>query len=957
MRKWLFTLVFLAGIQLSFAQSPVSGTIKDAQTGTPLPGASIKVKGKRIGTTTDGNGNFSLNVKPGDILEISMVGYATVESAVSDAPIMVGLTPSTKDLGELIFVGNRGAPRSRVESPVPVDIIKVNTLGETTAKPDLMSQLNMAVPSFNYNKQSGGDGSDAIDFASLRGLGFDQTLVLVNGKRRHMSAFVNQVGTRGRGNSGTDLNAIPEAAIDRIEILRDGASAQYGSDAIAGVINIILKKDVNHLNITTGYSGFYDHKYNSLNAVDPSQFYTGSWVDGNTFTLGLDYGLPIGKNGGFVNLGGNFMAQGKTFRQVPDTNWTTNTKALSTNDWRRAAGDGAVTSGGGMYNLEIPLGTSNATFYSFGGYNYKHSNVYAWTRRWHNTSNRVKFPTDDAGNLIFVPSIMHVFQSADGTIGPDNVFYNPQEDVYITDASYAMGVRGTLGKDWDWDLSNNVGYNDFHYFGNKTFNASLPLPEQATKNRFDDGGFNFLQNTANLDISKHFANVAQGLTFSFGGEFRYERYKLYAGEPDSYRQGGAYFVQGGDTSYKASGSEGYPGYQPSDATTAHRTNVGGYIDLTLDVTKDWLIDGAARFENYSDFGFVNTYKFATRYKVTSNFNLRGSISTGFRAPTLQQLNFSNTNTNIVGGQLVYAKLIPNYSPAAREVGIPKLTQETSVNGSFGFSWKPVSNMTVTIDGYWVRIKNRIVITGNFDTSVTALKEYLIDNNVSNANFFVNAVNTTNTGVDIVIDYTKRWGSKHFTTLLAGNIQNISIDKINIPPALDDTYAHQQAFFSTREEAFLKASAPLGKFSLALEYGINKLAFGTHLTYFGKLTTQGFGYATVPGAPAGGPGGDGISNTGNGWDPYVEKDDGTGVVPENFVFHGKITTDLYLSYKMTKSIALYAGVDNVFNVHPDLAVTQGAVQASWGDSESGGAFDAVQMGSDGMRMFIKFGINL
>jgi iron complex outermembrane receptor protein len=957
MRKWLFLFILIAVIQTTFAQAPVSGSIKDLQSGNPLFGASIKIKGRKSGTSTDASGNFTLTAKPGDVLQVSMVGYKTMESTVGDGPIVIGLTTAMEDLGQLVFVGTRGAPRSRVESPVPVDVIKVNTLGETTAKPDLMSQLNMAVPSFNYNKQSGGDGSDAIDFASLRGLGFDQTLVLINGKRRHLSAFVNQVGTRGRGNSGTDLNSIPEAAIDRIEILRDGASAQYGSDAIAGVINIILKKDVNHLSVTTGYSGYYDHKYNSLNSVDPSQFYTGSWIDGNTFTLGLDYGLPIGKSGGFLNVGGNFLAQGKTFRQVPDTNWSTNKSALSTNDWRRAAGDGAVTSGGAMFNAEIPIAGTKTTFYSFGGYNYKHSNVYAWTRRWHNTGNRVKFPTDADGNLIFVPSIMRVFGTTDGTIGPDNVYYNPQEDVYIKDASFALGIKGTVGNGWDWDLSNNIGYNDFHYFGNKTFNASLPLPEQATKTRFDDGGFNFLQNTSNLDISKHFDDVAQGFTFSAGAEFRYERYSLYAGEPDSYRQGGAYFVVGGDTSYKASGSEGYPGYQPSDASTAHRTNVGGYVDLALDVTKAWLIDGAARFENYSDFGFVNTYKFATRYKITSNFNLRGSISTGFRAPSLQQLNFSNTNTNIIGGQLVYAKLIPNYSEAAREVGIPKLTQETSVNGSFGFSWKPVNNMTITVDGYWVQIKNRIVITGNFDTSVTALKNYLIDNNVSNANFFVNAVNTTNTGIDIVFDYTKRWGNNRFTALLAGNLQHINIDKINIPSALDDTYAHQQAFFSTREEAFLKASAPLGKFSLALEYGIKKLAFGTHLTYFGKLTTQGFGYASVPGAPAGGPGGAGISDSENGWDPYVTRDDGQGVVPENFVFHGKITTDVYLTYKLAKTVTLFAGVDNIFNVHPDLAVTQGAVQSSWGDSESGGAFDAVQMGSNGMRMFVKFGINL
>jgi iron complex outermembrane recepter protein len=958
MNKWLFLLGFLICSTSIYAQSTVSGKITDAKTGAPVSGVTIKIKLTKKGTTTDNLGEYKIPANPSDELEISAIGYKPVSIKVnSQTNISVALEQSSTDLGEVVVTGNRGSPRVRTESPVPVDVVKISSIDETTAKPDLMSQLNMAVPSFNYNKQSGGDGSDAIDFASLRGLGFDQTLVLINGKRRHMSAFVNQVGTRGRGNSGTDLNSIPEASIDRIEILRDGASAQYGSDAIAGVINIILRKDVNHLNVTAGYSGYYDHQYNSLNAVDPSQFYTGSWIDGNTFTASLDYGISIGKAGGFLNVGGNFMAQGKTFRQVPDTNWTTNPKALSTNDWRRAAGDGAVTSGGGMYNMEIPIAGTKTTFYSFGGYNYKHSNVYAWTRRWHNSSNQVKFPTNEDGSLIFVPSIMRVFGESDGTITADNVYYNPQEDVYIKDASFAGGIKGTLGNGWSWDLSNNTGYNDFHYFGNKTFNASLPLPEQSTKNRFDDGGFNFLQNTSNFDISKHFENVAQGLTLSAGAEFRYERYELYAGEPDSYRQGGAYFVVGGDTSYKASGSEGYPGYQPTDATTAHRTNVGGYVDLALDVTNAWLIDVAARFENYSDFGFVNTYKFATRYKVTSDFNLRGSVSTGFRAPTLQQLNFSNTNTNIVGGQLVYAKLIPNYSPAAREVGIPKLTQETSFNASFGFAWKPIPNMTITVDAYLVKIKNRIVITGNFDTSVTALKNYLITNNVSNANFFVNAVNTTNKGIDIVIDYTKRIGNKHFTALLAGNIQGLTVDKINIPPPLNDIVAHQQAFFSTREEAFLVASAPFGKFNLGLEYGINKFAVGTHLTYFGKLTTQGFGYATQAGALPGQLGGDGISNTGNGWDPYVEKDDGSGTVPENFVFHGKITTDVYLTYRLANAVTMYVGVNNLFNVHPDLSVTQGAVQSSWGDSESGGAFDAVQMGSDGLNFFAKFAIHL
>ncbi|HEY4875690.1 MAG TPA: TonB-dependent receptor, partial [Puia sp.] len=876
--------------------------------------------------------------------------------------ISINLEQNSTELNEVVVTGNRGTPRVRTESPVPIDIIKVNQVGETTAKPDLMSQLNMSVPSFNYNKQSGADGSDAIDFASLRGLGFDQTLVLVNGKRRHLSAFVNELGTRGRGNSGTDLNAIPEASIDHIEILRDGASAQYGSDAIAGVMNIILKKDVKKFNFSIGESVYDDHKYNTLNNVDPSQYYTGSQFDGNTVNASANYGLPIGKNGGFINIGANFMNQGRTFRAVPDTNWTTNPNALSTATWRRAFGDGSVTSGGAMFNMEIPINGTNTKFYAFGGMNYKHSNVYAWTRNF--SASPQKFPTNPDGSLIFVPGIMKVAGASDGSLNENNVFYNPQKDVYIKDQSLAIGFSGTTKSSWNWDISNNIGYNDFHYHGNKTFNATLDNELPNIKTRFDDGGFNFLQNTSNLDISKRFEDIAQGLTFSFGGEFRFEQYKLYAGEPDSYGYGPfqKYFPNVGDTVGLASGSEGFPGFTPGDASNSHRTNVGGYLDVAVDITKDWLVDGAARFENYSDFGFVNTYKFATRYKIMPDFNLRGSISTGFRAPSLQQINFSNTNTNIlkINGvpTLVYVKLVPNYSSIARAVGIPALKQETSLNYSVGFTWKPIHNFTVTIDGYLIDMKNRIVITGNFGTDIPALANVLPNNNppLTAANFFVNAVNTTNKGIDIVLDYTKHWGRQGFRASLAGNIQNVTINRINIPTQLDSGIANQQAFFSTREQAFLIASAPKAKFSLTLEYSINKFAIGSHLTYFGGETTQGYGYASIPGAAEGTLGGPGVSDQGNGWDPYVEKDDGSGVVPENFVHRGKISTDLYASYKISKQVTWTAGVDNIFNVHPDLSVTAGAHQESWGDSESGGPFDAIQMGFDGTRLFTKLIFN-
>ena len=941
---------------ISYSQTKtIDGKISDAATNAPLEGVTIKVKNQSGGTTSAADGSFHIPVNPGDALVVSYVGYASQTfSTKGIATITVNLVTASTELTDIVVTGSRGAPRSSTESAVPVDVIRLGALAPTTAKPDLMSQLNMSVPSFNYNKQSGGDGSDAIDFASLRGLGFDQTLVLINGKRRHLSAFVNEVGTRGRGNSGTDLNAIPEATIDHVEVLRDGASAQYGSDAIAGVINIILKKDINKVNITVGESGFYDHKYNTLNSDDPSQYYTGTRVDGKTFTFGIDYGLRLGKNGGFINFGGNFMDQGKTFRAVPDTNWKTNNDALAVSRERRAFGDGSVTSGGGMYNMEIPLGNSGTKFYSFGGVNYKHSNVYAYTRSWNypGRTQPSKFPTDGHGNLVFVPSIMRVLDLGNGSIGPDNVYYNPQEDVYITDISDAIGFKGTFGNSWDWDISNNFGYNDFHYYGNKTFNAALPVAEQATKTRFNDGGFNFIQNTANLDVTKLFNEVAQGFTLSFGGEFRYERYKLYAGEPDSYNGTAIDILPNGDTLQKATGAEGYPGYQPSDAVTAHRTNVSGYVDGAINFTKDWLVDAAARFENYSDFGFVNTYKIATRYKIASNFNIRASASTGFRAPTLQQINFGNTNTTVIGSTLVYTKLVPNYSDVAKAANIPKLTQETSRNLSAGFTWKPVRNLTFTLDGYIIAVKNRIVITGLYaqgdPTLGNALNNLLSSNGIADAQFFANAVNTTNKGIDIVVDYTKRWGKDRFTALLAGNLQQLVINKINIPSTFKGSGSDSASFFSDREQYFLKASAPRSKFALQLEYGISRFTVGSHLTYFGKVSELGFGETSAP------------ENAPDPYFPYVLLDNSNTAVREIFNFKGKATTDVYVSYKFNKVVSWTIGVDNLFNVHPDRAIVPGSVDpygsSSFGDSESGGPFEAVQMGFNGLRMFTKLGFN-
>ncbi|MEI9910861.1 MAG: TonB-dependent receptor [Bacteroidota bacterium] len=918
---------------LLIAQQTYTVKVTDAKTGGPVSGVSVNVKGTRKGVSTSADGTSKIQANANDVLEITSIGYVSQSIKLgSQSEITIALEPATVDIGDVVVVGSRGGGRAKTETPVPVDVIKINQVGMPTAKMDLTSVLNMAAPSFNYNKQSGSDGADHIDIGTLRGLGPDHTLVLINGKRRHSTAFVGLFGTRGRANSGVDMNGFPQASVDRIEILRDGASAQYGSDAIAGVINIILKKDINHWSINAGWSGYYDTKFNAEKFNAGNQYYSDSKLDGNTFSFSANNGLAIGKNGGFINFSLAFLTQGKTYRQADTTSPFTNKNSLVyLNTGRRAFGDGSLTTAGAMYNMEIPVSPAGKTsFYSFGGYNYKASDAFAYTR---NLSARPdRYPVDQSYTPIIVPSIMRT--ATDG-----EVYYNPHIQTHITDVSLANGIRGSAGNGWDWDLSNNTGYNNFHYYGDKTFNASII--GQSTPNHFDDGGFNFLQNTTNLDFSKSFKDIGEGLNLGIGAEFRYENYKIYSGEERSYKN---YDPAVGDK--QASGSQGFPGFSNTDAVKSNRTNVGVYADAELNVTKKWLVDAAVRFENYSDFGSVFTGKLATRYKVASNFNIRGSVSTGFRAPSLAQIHFSNTLTSFSGGQLVQSLVAPNTSTVARAAGIPDLKEEKSVNASLGFSWKPVAGFTFTVDGYIVKVKDRVVLSGLFSKEDPTLDPSFTSqfpSDVSTAQFFANAVNTTNVGLDIVADYTKRFGRNTLKVLLAGNLQNVTIDDINVPVKLNDTKLHQKTFYSDREEAFLKASAPKNKFSLGLDYTMVKLGFGAHFTSYGKIVLLGFGDGSSP---------SGDNPNYSGINPQVPSDANPSVyVPEIFNYNGKVTTDIYVSYKFSKKVSLFVGADNVFNVHPDLGVSplaKGYAQ----DNESGGAWDSVQMGFNGRRLFAK-----
>jgi iron complex outermembrane receptor protein len=916
--KKLFLLSFMTMVMLSLAaQQPLNGTVTDTK-GLPIATATVKSISSAKMTITGADGSFSVQAAAGDEIEITSIGFAPKRIKLSsEKVIIIQLELSPAEMEQVVLVGSRKAGRIKTETTAPVDVISIGQVAAVTARTDLTSLLNYAAPSFNYNKQSGSDGSDHIDLATLRGLGPDQTLVLINGKRRHQTAFVAVFGTRGRGNSGTDLNAFPTSAVERVEILRDGAAAQYGSDAIAGVINIITKKSTQQVSGSIGVSGYHDPKFNTAFEPALASFYEqGSKIDGQAFNANVNFGVPLGKKGGFLNLTFEGQSLGKTFRQALKTeNYQTDNDAMYTNVYRRGHGEASLNAVGTFYNLEVP-GKGKTSLYSFGSLNTKSSDAFAFTRNWSMRPDR--FPTLQNGTLNLVQGIMK--EDADGEI-----FYSPHIQTRIQDWSTTSGLKGVAAGAWSWDLSNTTGKNDYRFMGDKTFNTSLG----ANQTHFDDGGFSYLQNTTNLNFSRAFST---GMNLGMGAEYRYENYQISAGEKASYHNYDA-------TGQKASGAQGFPGFQPVDEVNASRSVMGLYADAEFDVNKKLLLNLAARLESYSDFGFTHNYKFAMRFKVNPTINWRSSLSTGFRAPSLQQINYSSTFTTVQAGTIAEVKIAPNYSALAKAAGIPELNQEKSLSGGTGFTWKVNKSLNITVDGYWTQVKDRVVLSGQFyadDPQLDPVLANLMNGlKVSYAQFFANGVNTTNYGIDYVIEYSKKMGAHKFKALLTGNFQQMSIDKINVPAKLSGSSFLQQSFLSDREQYFILASAPGMRSALNLEYGKEKLTAGLRLTYFGKIELLGYGQ-------------DGL-----GIAPTVPLDNGSGDVADLHPYSAKMVTDLYVSRPIAKNFILTAGIDNVLNVHPDFGVAAGAKDWAY-NNETGGPWDAVQMGGNGRRLFLRVG---
>lgn len=870
MKKTLLLLTMILYVGIVSAQNMLKGKVTDEQK-QPLNGVSVIEKGTNNGRFTDADGNFSINYKSeNSVIVFSFVGLVSQEITVGkQTEINISLV-SGNVLGMVEVVGSRRPDRTATESVVPVDIIEVSRLMSTLGQPDVNQMLQYVAPSFNSNKQSGADGADHIDPATLRGLGPDQTLVLINGKRRHQSSLINLFGSRGRGNTGTDLNAIPVSAIDHIEILRDGAAAQYGSDAIAGVINIVLKSNTDEFtaDYTTGFR-------NSTPPASYDVLKEDKKYDGMLSQISGNYGTKIA-NKGFVNVTVDYSKLDHTFRRADPSKFENGV-------YRNKFGDAASENFATYFNSSVNTG-ENTEIYLFGGYNYRFTDAFAFSR-----------VGDEERNVV--------------DIYPNG--FDPQIQSIITDKSLSAGMK-TLISGWKVDFNNTFGVNNFHYYVDHTLNSSL-LAQSPT--RFDAGGFSLAQNTTVLDISRFFPEVAKGLNIAFGAEHRIENYQIFAGEEASYKTyGRQIFSINGDTIFRPGGSQGFPGFQPGNEVKESRSNFGSYADLELDVTKKFVVSVAGRVEHYSDFGNALNGKFATRYKISDNFSLRGSVSSGFRAPSLAQLYFNSTFTDIVAGQAIDKIIAKNNSPITRELGIPALKQEVSTNAGLGFTAK-MNALSLTVDAYYVLIKGRIVLTGAFSSDDPVIGSELKKLNIGAAQFFTNAVNTTSKGVDAILAYsTKFSGNQNLKFSIAANFNNMVIDKIYTNQKLQ---GKENTYFGLREQYFLLASAPKSKINFGIDYSAGSFFTNLKLTRFGKVELINWG-----------DNGDNIVDPGE-----VDK------------YSSKTTVDLSAGYNLRNFTFTLGGV-NILNTYP--------TKHDPGLTESGGIWDAVQMGFSGAYYFAKIG---
>lgn len=930
--KSLFMLIALVFSGQLFAQT-IKGKVVDT-TGLAIPGVTIQISGLKLGTATDANGLYALKFpQAGNYkIRVSFTGSETIESTVQ-----IGTETKTMDftlrdakttLDNVVVVGSRSSvPRTNIQSPVPVDLITTKDV-KSFAQVDLTQILNYVAPSFSSNRQTVSDGTDHIDPASLRGLGPDQVLVLVNGKRRHTTALVNINGTFGRGSVGTDLNAIPVAAIERIEVLRDGAAAQYGSDAIAGVINIVLKK-------VTPYSFSTSFGQSNSNALGRD------FSDGRTFQADFSKGWAFKNDKGFINFAGQYIKRDYTNRGGLDTRpllYTANptkgaTESEADYEARFAAikyADDTRAAANGLDRNNMRVGNSdskNGSFFLNGQYNFsKNTELYFATGYTHKTGSAAGFyrlPTQTT--------------QVDLSIYPNG--FLPFIDTKINDLSFSAGLKGKIGS-WDYDLSNTSGENNIKFNIDNTVNASLPTGTSPTS--FYAGELLFRQNTTNLDLNKKYeidGGLLTSLNTAFGGEFRVDNYQIRQGEELSYSFGQPSAGIPGrmvGTSFTAAGAQVFPGFNPNNALNKSRNNKSAYADFEAEFGPRVLLEAAGRYENYSDFGSNFSYKFTGKVKLFGDIALRGAYATGFRAPSLHQRYFNNESTQFVAGQPTQVLTVNNDNAIVSQFGVGSLKPEISKSGSLGLAGK-ISTFTFTIDAYNIDIKDRIVFSSQYARERTSTGALIptgpvnqilntVDPNaqVNSVQFFTNAITTNTAGLDVVLTNRFNLGTKSNLLLsVAGNLNKTVVRSINGSDKIESDATLKAKLFDRLERSRFESSVPKNKLNITATYTVDKLSIVARTVRFGEVTYLNAIDPTV---------------TANGLPLEMDQ-----------TFSPKWVSDLSVSFAAGKGVTVTAGANNIFDVYPDklyinprnnednLSGVAGATYAGGLDNTSNGRF--------------------
>jgi iron complex outermembrane recepter protein len=913
----------------------ISGKVITSEDGTALPGINILLKGTTTGTTTDSDGKYSLSVpESGSILLFSFVGFVSQEVPVGASSVVdVRMAPDNLELVELVVIGSRNSSRTKLDTPAPVDVISVSKMAQEMPQTELSQLLKQVAPSFNSLKIPGADLASHVDAVQLRNQPPNQTLVLLNGKRRHISSLLLVANNSGPSTTA-DLRTIPLAAVDKVEILRDGAAAQYGSDAIAGVVNMELKKSVG---VFTGMynTGLYANVGLSKNN-DIDDFGT----DGRMHQFMGNYGFKLGDKGGFINLTFELSRQGKTSR-VPKGGYSgvvfdesylknlrkdefgntiiTNPEALTSPDnnalqtdeglqqargltkksFEMINGLSQVENGSVFMNMAIPLSANGAELYAFGGLNHRNTLSGCYYR----------FPRQQDRYM--------------NDLYPNG--FLPQLTSIISDKSLTVGIRSKAGI-FDIDFSNSFGASMFAYGMVNTMNASLG-PSTPTTMRLGDN--NFTQNTTNLGLSKLFKDPFGGklssINLAFGAEMRVENYQIIAGQRESYIKGeyGVFvspednfnytqrvnpsvIVNGQDLILRYRGDkvdiknyspncQCFRGFSPEQEANAFRSVMAGYVDLEVDFTKSFMIGAAVRAENYSDFGGVLTGKLASRLSIIPGvLALRGSVSTGFRAPSLQELYYAQTATGFTPGGVPFdVGAFTNTSTVAKALGIPRLKEENSRNFSFGLTSQPLPGLEISADAYMIKVTDKVIQTGNFEGGAVGGKFGEAINGGA-AQFFTNAADVETKGIDLVANYTIKAGSGRMTFSLAANWNKVAFTNVypanlNIGP--DSQLSSQEIldiYLNRAARGSFEQGSPRQKYITSVVYSRGNFSAMARVIYYGAVKS--------------------LSN-------YTD-DNGNYY---DYTLNSRATLDLSLGYQILKQLRLSVGGDNITNAYPTLAL--------------------------------------